>query len=64
MTYYKLIYYAAFLPAAMLLYQLMPRKIRWSVLMVFSLVFFCLFSKGLVIYLVAAAIISTSRHYV
>ena len=53
-----LVYVVAFLPATILLYQLVPQKFRYIVLLCANCIFFCSFSKGLIIYLIAAILVA------
>lgn len=58
MAYHMLVYVVAFLPATILLYQLVPQKFRYIVLLCANCIFFCSFSKGLIIYLIAAILVA------
>ena len=58
MAYHMLIYVVAFLPATILLYQLVPQKFGYIVLLCANCIFFCSFSKGLIIYLIAAILVA------
>ena len=51
MQYNSLLYLLVFLPVVMLLYQLLPQKHRWKLLLAASYVFFFLLSRKLIIYL-------------
>lgn len=53
MAYHVSIYLFIFLPVALILYQLTPKKFRWITLLIESYVFFCLISRWLLIYLIA-----------
>lgn len=58
MSYHFLTYSLAFLPAVLLAYQLVPSKYRWAVLLAADYIFFWMISKGLIIYLLAATLIT------
>lgn len=58
MAYNMLIYIVAFLPATILLYQLIPQKFRYIVLLIANCTFFCMISKGLIVYLVFASLVT------
>ena len=58
MAYNMLIYIVAFLPATILFYQLMPQKFRFVILLIANCTFFCMISRGLILYLVCAALIT------
>jgi len=51
MQYVSLLYLLVFLPLALLIYQLLPQRHRWKVLLAASYVFFFLMSKQLIFYL-------------
>ncbi len=55
MTYFKLVFFGAFLPVTMILYQLMVKKYRWVILLLSSLVFFLTFGRKVIVYLILAA---------
>lgn len=58
MSYNAIQYFSVFLPIVILLYQFMYKKYRWTVLLVASYVFFCMFSGYLVIYNIVTVIIT------
>lgn len=57
MAYHEALYLAVFLPIVMLLYQIIPQKIRPYLLLLASYVFFWSFSKYLVVYLIATSLV-------
>lgn len=58
MKYTSLIYLLLFIPGLMLVYSLMPKKLRPYTILSASLVFYMMSSGGLVLYLVAAAFVT------
>jgi D-alanyl-lipoteichoic acid acyltransferase DltB (MBOAT superfamily) len=58
LSYNKFTYFLVFLPLVIILYQLMPKKFRWAVLLLASYAFFFSFSRKLVLYNVAASILT------
>lgn len=56
MAYHTNLYLFAFLPAVLLLYQIVPQKMRWKILLAASYAFFWTFSGKLVIYLVGTTV--------
>ena len=58
MTYTKPIFLVAFLPITIILFNLLPQKHRWKVLLLSSYVFFWSISGKLLIYLLAATAIT------
>ena len=58
MLYYKLAFGVLFLPAIMILYQIIPKKFRWVALLLGSMAFYSTFSVKLFIYPVFAAVIT------
>ena len=60
MAYHTLGYLFLFLPIVLVIYQIMPKKIRWSVLLIAGYVYFWSFSRWLVVYLLGATIVSYS----
>ncbi len=58
MVHYKLVFAAGFLPIAMLLYQIIPKKVRWFVLLLASLCFYSTFSVRRMWFPFAAAAIT------
>ena len=58
MSYGILAYYAVFLPIVLLVYQLMPKKYRFIALLAANVTFFCLISKWLIVYLIAASVLT------
>lgn len=61
MSYHLIAYFAIFLPAVILIYQLTPQKFRWLVLLSADYIFFWLISGKLILYLLFATIIT---HYI
>ena len=57
MAYQKAVYFLMFLPVALLVYQLAPRKIRPGVLLIFNYIFFYLISGKLIAFLFGATIL-------
>ena len=57
MAYHEALYLAVFLPIVMLLYQVLPQKIRPYLLLLASYVFFWSFSKYLIVYLLATTLV-------
>lgn len=51
MSYNSLAYFFVFLPVVIILYQLVPKKIRWCVLLLASYYFFFSISNKLIVYL-------------
>ena len=60
MAYHTADYLFLFLPAALIVYQLAPRRIRWMVLLCFSLLFYLKASKLLTLIMAGSALIT---HY-
>lgn len=58
MAYHDPTYFMMFLPVVLVVYQLMPQKMRWMVLLAFSYVFFYLFSGKLIIYIIGTTLIT------
>ncbi|MCR4690699.1 MAG: MBOAT family protein [Lachnospiraceae bacterium] len=58
MVYYKLVFAAAFLPAVLLLYRIIPKKYRYLVLLLASAAFYSTFSLGRMVYPVIAGLIA------
>lgn len=56
MAYTELIYLLLFLPCCILLYQIMPVRLRKYVLLLFSWLFFVLCSKKLIVYLLVTTL--------
>ena len=61
MSYHLIAYFAIFLPAVILVYQFVPQKFRWMVLLSADYLFFWLISGKLILYLLAATIMT---HYI
>ena len=61
MAYNTIAYYAFFLPIVILLYQIVPKKFRFVVLLAADYVFFWMFSGKLIIYLLIATLLT---HYI
>jgi len=57
MTYTSPIFLGVFLPFVIILYNLMPQKHRWKVLLISSYIFFWIISSKLIIYLLATTIL-------
>ena len=60
MAYHEGFYLFGFLPLALICYQLVAEKHRWKVLLVFSYLYFYLFSGELVLYLIGSTVLT---HY-
>ena len=58
MSYHSVGYFAAFLPAVLILYTLTPKEHRWISLLGASLVFFALWSKWAVIWVFVTALLT------
>lgn len=58
MAYHEPTYFLMFLPTVLFLYQLAGRRARWLVLLGFSYIFFYLFSGKLIIYHIAAVLVT------
>ena len=58
MLYYKLAFGVLFLPGTMILYQIIPKRFRWAVLLLASMAFYSTFSVKLFIYPVFAAAVT------
>ena len=58
MAYHTTIYLFLFFPATIIAYQLMPVKYRWYVLLLFSYYFYYCISGTLMIYIMAATMIT------
>ena len=58
MAYNLISYFAIFLPAVIIIYQLVPQKYRFIVMLAADYTFFCLISKGLIVYLLAATLLT------
>lgn len=61
MAYHTTIYLLLFLPAVALIYQLVPQKIRWCVLLSAGYVFFWIISGKLVLFLMGTTVFT---HYI
>lgn len=61
MSYHTSVYLFLFLPAALLAYQLTPKKVRWLTLVLCGYVFFWTFSGKLVLYLIGITLVT---HYI
>ena len=57
MTYWSSLFLGAFLPLTILIYNLMPQKHRWKVLLVASCLFFWSISGKLLVYLIFSVIV-------
>lgn len=57
MSYHFFTYVLLFLPIAMLVYQVTPKKYRFATLLTIDYTFFFLISKGLIIYLLASTLV-------
>ena len=51
MSYFSILYLLAFLPLVIIIYNILPRKIRPIILLIASFIFYFIYSKWLVIYL-------------
>ena len=60
MAYHEGFYLFAFLPLALICYQIVAEKHRWKVLLVFSFISFYLFSGQLVLYMIGSTVLT---HY-
>ena len=58
MLYYKLAFAVLFLPAVMILYQIIPKKYRWSALLLGSMAFYSTFGVKIFIYPATAAVVT------
>lgn len=56
MTYFDLTYAFLFLPITMIVYSITPKKFRYIILLIASLVFFALISNKLIIFLLATIV--------
>lgn len=61
MAYHMNVYLLLFLPLALLTYQIVPRRMRWKVLLIFSYLFFYLNSRKLIVFLIGTTLLT---HYV
>ena len=57
MTYWSTTFLVAFLPLTIIIYNIMPQKHRWKVLLLASYLFFFLVSKKLIIYIIATTLL-------
>lgn len=57
MTYWNLVFLGIFLPLTIIIYNLVPQKHRWKVLLIASYLFFCSVSGGLIIYLLITTLL-------
>ncbi len=55
-SYFSIEYLALFLPAVLILYNLMPQRYRWLLLLFASYLFFWLISGVLILYLLTATL--------
>lgn len=58
MSYHLIAYFAVFLPATILVYQIVPQKYRFIVLLAADYLFFWLISQKLIAYLLAATLLA------
>lgn len=58
MAYHEPTYFMMFLPAVLLCYEVAPKRMRWGILLAFSYIFYFLFSKKLIVYLLAATVVA------
>ncbi len=58
MAYHTIAYFAVFLPVVILLYQIVPKKFRFAVIIAADYVFFWLFSGKLIVYLICATLLT------
>ena len=56
MTYCDALYAAVFLPLTILIYNIVPQKHRWKVLLIASYIFFWSISGKLIIYLLLSTL--------
>lgn len=61
MQYHLLSYFAIFLPVVLVIYQLMPKKFRWVVLLAADYFFFWKISNTLIVYIIGATFFT---HYI
>ncbi len=55
-SYYSTVFFLAFLPICVLVYSIMPKKVRWAVLLLFSYAFFYVISHDLSLYIILSTI--------
>ena len=55
MTYFEALYLFLMLPALVIVYQLLPRKVRWISLLAASILFYVSISGVLLIWVILAA---------
>lgn len=58
MAYNTNVYFVIFLPIAIILYQIIPKKYRWVILLLSSIVFFAVISKWLILWAFLTIIIA------
>lgn len=58
LAYQSPLFYAIFLPVVMVIYQCMPKKYRWLVLLLANYAFFFVWSKGLLLYNIITTLIT------
>lgn len=56
MNYVSLMYLIVFLPLVLLAYSIMPKRYRWTVLLLASYAFFILMSRKLIVYLIISTL--------
>ena len=61
MTYFSVIYLLIFLPVIALIYNFLPQKHRWKLLLLASFAFFFSISKGLIVYAIGSTFLI---HYI
>ena len=58
MSYWSVSFLAIFLPVVIVLYNLMPRKFRWVILLLASYGFIWIISNKLIIYIIATTLLT------
>ncbi len=56
MSYFDVVYFLAFLPIVIIVYSLLPKKIKPLILLIASLVFFFLYSRWLIVFIIISAL--------
>ena len=56
-SYYSLTYFLAFIPLLIIIYSITPKKKRWFILLIASLIFSYLLSGKLIVYLISSIIV-------
>lgn len=60
MAYHMNVYLLLFLPLALLTYQIVPRKMRWKVLLIFSYLFYYINSRKLIVFIIGTTLLTYS----